>query len=198
MVYRRAPGPCNVFQPHELHFSVQPLPSSVIAQHQKAVEELEILLSKPPTERYYILSDVNLALEYLEWALGLHSSDLGTWQFYVKFLKDKGLDEALLNVYSRYCRLFVNDKDIRNEYLAKIKQLDSEIDVTKWWIDYIGIEKHFGSPEAALELLNMIKMKSSKSWSPRLSKFIETLSLAKVDIVRTSFLNVKVQYTESK
>ena len=174
---------------------MQPLPSNIITQHQKAVEELEILRSKSPEEQYYNFADVNLALEYIEWRLGSDPFNLGTWRMYFKFLKDKNLDEALLNVYSRYCRFFVNDKYIRNEYLAKIRQLDEAftIDVTKWLIDYIGIEKHFGSPEAALKLLYMVK---SKSWSPALSKFIETLSLAKIDIVRTSFLNVKLHFTE--
>ena len=177
---------------------MQPLPSEVIEKYHEAVKLFKIQKTLTDADEMLLQMPFDFAIETIEWALGTAPLDIDTWQLYILILKDKGRDEALLNVYSRYCRLFVNDQNIRKEYFLKIKQLDesSTMDVIKWWIDYIGIEKHFGSHETALELINMVKSKSSDSWSPRLLKFIKTLTLSTVDIARTSFLNVKIKYTE--
>ena len=161
-------------------------------KYQKALNLYEVIKGKPLEEYVYLLKDEDFAIECIEWELGRSPTSQKLWNFYIKFLKDHEKPGELLNVYSRYCRLFVSDQQMREEYLAQIRRSEATLNVTKWWIDYIGIEKHFGSIEAAQNLIEDVKAKNSTLRTSEDSKVIHQLSLSAVDVPRTSFSNVKV------
>ena len=167
-------------------------------KYQKALNLYEVIKGKPLEEYVYLLKDAEFAIECIEWELGRSPTSQILWNFYIKFLKDHEKSPELLNVYSRYCRLFVSDQQMREEYLAQIRESEAALNVTKWWIDYIGIEKHFGSIEAAQNLINDVKSKSSTLRTSEDSDLIQNLSLSAVDIPRTSFSNVKVVHHDEQ
>ena len=197
---------------------MKPISPAILENYRKTVAFCESIKDASFEEYVYLLSDIEFAIETIEWKLGSHPLMESFWKFYIKFLKDKCRRMDLLNVYSRYCRLFIADTEMRAEYLVEIRELDeSLIDATKWWIDYIGIENHFGSPEVASHLFNIQKARKSKfsnigfpkifeslssifqvlNQSLSTNYLIQKLSLAKIDkIPRTSFSNVRIEYVK--
>uniref|UniRef100_A0A914QME6 Uncharacterized protein n=1 Tax=Panagrolaimus davidi TaxID=227884 RepID=A0A914QME6_9BILA len=59
----------------------------------------------------------------IELLLGCHPYDKNIWQFYFKFLQDKNEKVALLDVYRRYCGIFLDDEEIKD----KISKLSESI-----------------------------------------------------------------------
>ena len=120
----------------------------MMAIDRKALEITDLWKKSSLEVVAYLMPDVDLAIEMFEIALGKSPVAVDLWKHYMDFLKAKQRPQKLLNLYSRFCRLFISDKGVRDEYLAEIKKLDaSSVDVIKWWIDYIGIERDFPFPQ---------------------------------------------------
>lgn len=128
---------------------MQPISVKTKQKHREAVKLYEIMKTTPIEEYVSMLPDVNFVIDHIEYELARWSFSKNLWHFYVKFLKDQGRELQTLNVYSRYCRIFVEDKEMRDQYLVNIKALENKsINVKKWLIDYILIEKSFGSSDS--------------------------------------------------
>lgn len=58
-----------------------------------------------------------------------------------------------MDVYQRYCRLYVDDLTRRKKYRKAIKKGGKRFDNTKWVLDSIKLEFDFGSPKTANEMI---------------------------------------------
>ena len=84
-------------------------------------------------------------IENYEWYLGVYPLLKNLWKLYINYLKTVGESERMLSVYSRYCRLFIDDVEMLSEYEAElVKQSPSGENVAHWWLDIADMERHFG------------------------------------------------------
>ena len=84
-------------------------------------------------------------IENYEWYLGEYPLLKKTWKQYINYLKTAGESERVLSVYSRYCRLFIDDAEMLSEYEAElVKQSPSGKNVAHWWLDRADMDRHFG------------------------------------------------------
>ena len=98
--------------------------------------------------------DKNLISETLEGLLGIQTFQKLNWQDYLGHLRNIDDFEHLLNLYSRYCRLFIDEVKMRREYEAELEeQSKRQRNVSKWWIDLSQIERHFGENHESRRIL---------------------------------------------
>uniref|UniRef100_A0A914QHS8 Uncharacterized protein n=1 Tax=Panagrolaimus davidi TaxID=227884 RepID=A0A914QHS8_9BILA len=71
----------------------------------------------------------------------------------MKFLKDKD-QIAYLNLYRRYTRFYIEDKQMVEEYRNEIDRISkiSKIPVSEFWIDTILYEFDFGTKDTAKKI----------------------------------------------
>uniref|UniRef100_A0AC34FNW3 Uncharacterized protein n=1 Tax=Panagrolaimus sp. ES5 TaxID=591445 RepID=A0AC34FNW3_9BILA len=63
------------------------------------------------------------------------------WKLYIKYFEDKNNWEAMLGVYSRYCRFFLDDLKMKSEYQEKVIELKKlKKNVEKWILDLVDME----------------------------------------------------------
>uniref|UniRef100_A0AC34FJ61 Uncharacterized protein n=1 Tax=Panagrolaimus sp. ES5 TaxID=591445 RepID=A0AC34FJ61_9BILA len=60
----------------------------------------------------------------------------------------------MLDTYANYCRFFIEDSEMIEEYRLEIERIgQTSIPVSKWWIDTIKYETHFGNLESSYAIL---------------------------------------------
>ena len=75
------------------------------------------------------------------------------WKLYLDYLTEINSIETL-NVYSRFCRLFIDNSNIRNDFRNEIERMQSlGHRVAKWWADTIQFECDFDSAKEARQVL---------------------------------------------
>uniref|UniRef100_A0AC34GXD6 F-box domain-containing protein n=1 Tax=Panagrolaimus sp. ES5 TaxID=591445 RepID=A0AC34GXD6_9BILA len=100
------------------------------------------------------VGDDKFVIQNIERELTINYFDKRYWIVYIEFLKEKSHWKWLLDVYSRYCRLFIDDLEMRKQYQNEIENIEkTKFDVKTWKIDLIKIENDFGSAESALKLM---------------------------------------------
>lgn len=92
----------------------------------------------------------------IEFSLGQGPGNTHLWKIYLNYLKTKN-DTRILDAFSRFCRIFIEDSKTRNEYRNEIERIGKllSIDVTKWWIDSIEFERIFGNLRSTRLLLQI-------------------------------------------
>ena len=76
----------------------------------------------------------------------------------------------MLQVLSRYCRLFISDKNAKDKYQKKIEVMSQSLDgISEFWIDSIKFEFQFNDKKAAANLME----KAFKSEMPEMIKFFD-------------------------
>ena len=111
--------------------------------------------------------DEEFVIINVEKHLGIDPVDVGLWTSYLRYFKAKN-DPRILNVYSRFCRLFIENNKMREQYrneIKRIKNINISLDVTKWWIDCIEFERVFVSLESAKNLLKFVAINYEVSFS---------------------------------
>ena len=88
----------------------------------------------------------------VEFEIGKEPDNLELWKAYLQFLKSSE-DLEVLNVYSRCCRVFPENAQLRKEYLEEIRSFGTSEDVTGFWIDAVLFECKFGDSETATTFL---------------------------------------------
>uniref|UniRef100_A0A914QW69 Uncharacterized protein n=1 Tax=Panagrolaimus davidi TaxID=227884 RepID=A0A914QW69_9BILA len=95
-----------------------------------------------PNKRQWIrimkeTNDHEFVVQNIEAALGKNPFNKEIWKEYIEYLRKIDPIE-MLNVYSRCCHFFVDDWEIRENYLKEIKRIEKkyEENVEKWEIDY--------------------------------------------------------------
>ena len=89
------------------------------------------------------------------------------------------LFQKLLEVYRRYCRLAVDDQNLRREYRKAIQKAGSHFDNTKWILDSIKLEYDFGSKKAANQMIAKFVKERMESSIKLTSNFEENFILLK-------------------
>uniref|UniRef100_A0AC35G7D6 Uncharacterized protein n=1 Tax=Panagrolaimus sp. PS1159 TaxID=55785 RepID=A0AC35G7D6_9BILA len=90
--------------------------------------------------------------EEKDWALNLeckiseHFFMKEIWFFYIEFL-DSTNKVKVLDVYKRYCRLFIEDKDMQMQYSEAIKKYDGKFHVFRWECDLEEFQWDFETKE---------------------------------------------------
>uniref|UniRef100_A0AC35F4U7 Uncharacterized protein n=1 Tax=Panagrolaimus sp. PS1159 TaxID=55785 RepID=A0AC35F4U7_9BILA len=62
------------------------------------------------------IDDVDFVKDNVECRLGQDLLDIQLWKLYLSFLKEKKQYKTLLETYSKYCRFFLDDKEMLEEY----------------------------------------------------------------------------------
>ena len=82
------------------------------------------------------------------------------WKLFIEYLDGRN-HIWLLNVYSRYCRLFLEDHNIRQKYYQTIENFASQGNcVSKWYLDAIMFEQNFKNGGKTAELLQKVAEKT--------------------------------------
>uniref|UniRef100_A0A914Q3Y5 Uncharacterized protein n=1 Tax=Panagrolaimus davidi TaxID=227884 RepID=A0A914Q3Y5_9BILA len=89
-------------------------------------------------------NDHEFVVQNIEAALGKNPFNKEIWKEYIEYLRKIDPIE-MLNIYSRCCHFFVDDWEIRENYLKEIKRIEKkyEENVEKWEIDYNILNKDF-------------------------------------------------------
>uniref|UniRef100_A0AC35EUJ2 Uncharacterized protein n=1 Tax=Panagrolaimus sp. PS1159 TaxID=55785 RepID=A0AC35EUJ2_9BILA len=89
-------------------------------------------------------NDHEFVVQNIEAALGKNPFNKEIWKEYIEYLR-KIDPKEMLNVYSRCCHFFVDDWEIRENYLKEIKRIEKkyEENVQKWEIDYNNLNSDF-------------------------------------------------------
>uniref|UniRef100_A0AC35GK99 Uncharacterized protein n=1 Tax=Panagrolaimus sp. PS1159 TaxID=55785 RepID=A0AC35GK99_9BILA len=70
-------------------------------------------------EWFQLLLNVNddkYLKDNIEYRIGHNLHDVKLWKLYVKYLKQNGQHKYLLGIYSKYCRFFLDDDEMKKEY----------------------------------------------------------------------------------
>uniref|UniRef100_A0A914QP32 Uncharacterized protein n=1 Tax=Panagrolaimus davidi TaxID=227884 RepID=A0A914QP32_9BILA len=77
------------------------------------------------------------------------------WKHYIEYLRDRN-PVAMLEVYLRYCRFFISDKQMLKNYRIEIERVEKLQAVSIFWVDTIEWELEFGDLKTAHTLLSKI------------------------------------------
>uniref|UniRef100_A0AC35G2H6 Uncharacterized protein n=1 Tax=Panagrolaimus sp. PS1159 TaxID=55785 RepID=A0AC35G2H6_9BILA len=146
------------FYRHYQRNSGTPLPAEIQEKYEKAVKSYQkmILVAMKPDEWIEWMkesfSEENW-IQNFECKLGEHFFMKEIWLAYIEYL-DEHNNVDVLDVYKRYCRLFVNDAEMRLKYSEAIKKYSSKgFNVLQWRLDQLEYEVDFISGEIGLPAL---------------------------------------------
>uniref|UniRef100_A0AC34FBT1 Uncharacterized protein n=1 Tax=Panagrolaimus sp. ES5 TaxID=591445 RepID=A0AC34FBT1_9BILA len=79
----------------------------------------------------------------VEFRLGRNLFNKNLWKLYIEYLQEKNPKDMLI-VYSKYCRFFLDDKEMKEAYEREWKKYGP---VKLWWENLFDFEKCFDSNE---------------------------------------------------
>ena len=92
------------------------------------------------------LKDYEIIIANIEYRLGfeLKCKNKKIWKYYIEYLRHQN-PSAMLDIYRRYCRLFINDLSTVINYRKEIENIEKTflINVTKWWNDIFEFKRYF-------------------------------------------------------
>uniref|UniRef100_A0AC34FAS5 Uncharacterized protein n=1 Tax=Panagrolaimus sp. ES5 TaxID=591445 RepID=A0AC34FAS5_9BILA len=106
------------------------------------------------------LDDEEVVTANIELRLGRdqHYRNRAIWKYYVEYLRDRN-PMAMLDVYRRYCRLFISDNETREEYRKEIERIEKlGKSASDFWIDTVKWENDFGTSGAEIQQRAMASM----------------------------------------
>uniref|UniRef100_A0AC35GIH3 Uncharacterized protein n=1 Tax=Panagrolaimus sp. PS1159 TaxID=55785 RepID=A0AC35GIH3_9BILA len=101
------------------------LPSTKVYKRYEEMKEMysKIKAAEENVEEWFkLLIEVDngyFVIDNVEYRLGQTLLDRKLWMLYIEFLKQKEKHEDLLQVYSRYCRFFLDDFDMIGKYKSE-------------------------------------------------------------------------------
>uniref|UniRef100_A0A914PCK2 Uncharacterized protein n=1 Tax=Panagrolaimus davidi TaxID=227884 RepID=A0A914PCK2_9BILA len=107
----------HIFERNATH-----IPSLKLVQRYESMKQLydKIKANKEDLEKWFKLlleaDDINFVKDTVEYRLGKNCHDVKLWKLYLTFLKEHGEYKRLLETYSKYCRFFLDDKEMKEEY----------------------------------------------------------------------------------
>uniref|UniRef100_A0AC35FYA2 Uncharacterized protein n=1 Tax=Panagrolaimus sp. PS1159 TaxID=55785 RepID=A0AC35FYA2_9BILA len=67
------------------------------------------------------VGDTEFVIHNVEYRIGGNLLDKKLWKLYIKFLENSDTNK-MLEVYSKYCRFFLDDFEMKEEYKAKVEK----------------------------------------------------------------------------
>uniref|UniRef100_A0A914QHN3 Uncharacterized protein n=1 Tax=Panagrolaimus davidi TaxID=227884 RepID=A0A914QHN3_9BILA len=116
------PHPCVTECLHIFERSASHVPPLKLIQRCESMKQLysKIKANKEDLEKWFQLlleaDDINFVKDTVEYRLGKNCFDVKLWKLYLKFLKEHGEHKRLLETYSKYCRFFMDDKEMKEKY----------------------------------------------------------------------------------
>uniref|UniRef100_A0A914QZT1 Uncharacterized protein n=1 Tax=Panagrolaimus davidi TaxID=227884 RepID=A0A914QZT1_9BILA len=107
----------HVFERNASH-----VPPLKLVQRCESMKQLwyKIRTNKEDLEKWFNLlleaDDNNFVKDTVEYRLGKNCFDVKLWKLYLTFLKEHGEHKRLLETYSKYCRFFMDDEEMKEKY----------------------------------------------------------------------------------
>uniref|UniRef100_A0AC35FS94 Uncharacterized protein n=1 Tax=Panagrolaimus sp. PS1159 TaxID=55785 RepID=A0AC35FS94_9BILA len=107
---------------HDFELSTTRLPSAKLVKRYKEMKALyqKICASQSGEEEWFKLlletNDDAFIKDNVEICLGNYLLNVELWKLYMDYLKQSCQYKSLLEVYSKYCRFFLNDDEMKKEY----------------------------------------------------------------------------------
>uniref|UniRef100_A0A914PRA2 Uncharacterized protein n=1 Tax=Panagrolaimus davidi TaxID=227884 RepID=A0A914PRA2_9BILA len=108
---------------HEFESEASCLPSKKLIKRYNEMLELYPRIKAAESgdiEKWFKLllevDDIDFVKDNVECRLGHDLLDIQLWKLYLAFLKEKKQYKTLLETYSKYCRFFLDDKEMLEEY----------------------------------------------------------------------------------
>uniref|UniRef100_A0AC34FTL6 Uncharacterized protein n=1 Tax=Panagrolaimus sp. ES5 TaxID=591445 RepID=A0AC34FTL6_9BILA len=138
---------CDIEQAWTLYESeICTFPSkSIVETYQKMRNlyfKINLIDEKNVSEWFNALLEVEddeFVIDNVEYRLGKDFTNKLLWKLYIKFWEKRD-KMAMLHVYSKYCRIFVGQKSIKNEYEKEVKKLGKSVNVP--WKNAFPFEKY--------------------------------------------------------
>lgn len=185
---------------HSLVFPVRPIPSTTVKRYNRSIKIYEKIAESNFDDETWLnaileTANENFIITNFEYRLAENPFETKLWKLYLKYLNE-GQPMAMLNLYRRYCRIFIEDLGMKKKYWNFIEFVGGfKKDVEKWWIDCIQAEKSFETFDSAFLFLK--KLLSSKTIHPEL--FLEYLFWFEAIFPnRTCFKNLREQFPAPK
>uniref|UniRef100_A0A914Q686 Uncharacterized protein n=1 Tax=Panagrolaimus davidi TaxID=227884 RepID=A0A914Q686_9BILA len=116
------PHPCLTECHHIFERNASHVPSLKLVQRCESMKQLynKIRANKDYLEKWFKLlleaDDNNFVKDTVEYRLGKNCLDVKLWKLYLTFLKEHGEHKRLLETYSKYCRFFLDDEEMKEKY----------------------------------------------------------------------------------
>uniref|UniRef100_A0A914QBF0 Uncharacterized protein n=1 Tax=Panagrolaimus davidi TaxID=227884 RepID=A0A914QBF0_9BILA len=107
---------------HIFERSASHVPPLKLVQRCESMKQLwyKIRANKEDLEKWFKLlleaDDNNFVKDTVEYRLGKNCLDVKLWKLYLTFLKEHGEHKRLLETYSKYCRFFMDDEEMKEKY----------------------------------------------------------------------------------
>uniref|UniRef100_A0AC34FCI4 F-box domain-containing protein n=1 Tax=Panagrolaimus sp. ES5 TaxID=591445 RepID=A0AC34FCI4_9BILA len=134
------------------------LSADLIKRHNEMKELYgQIKAAEIDPEKWFSLlfeaNDKQFIIHNIEYRIGRNLLDKKLWKIYIKYLKSENNIQELCHLYSKYCRFFLDDAEMKAEYEAEVKKHGGKIAVP--WENLFEFECHedwgdvYGREEAA-------------------------------------------------
>uniref|UniRef100_A0A914Q3D3 Uncharacterized protein n=1 Tax=Panagrolaimus davidi TaxID=227884 RepID=A0A914Q3D3_9BILA len=116
------PHPCLTECLHIFERNASHVPSLKLVQRYESMKKLyyKIKANKEDLEKWFKLlleaDDINFVKDTVEYRLGKNCFDVKLWKLYLTFLNEHGEHKRLLETYSKYCRFFLDDEEMKEKY----------------------------------------------------------------------------------
>uniref|UniRef100_A0AC34FVC2 Uncharacterized protein n=1 Tax=Panagrolaimus sp. ES5 TaxID=591445 RepID=A0AC34FVC2_9BILA len=119
-----------------------------LEQYYKNLEIFKEMRSTDISEGYKFVEVLKktendeFVIKNTECQLAINGWSQNLWKAYIKYLEIEKKDfMAMLQVLSRYCRLFISDKNMNEKYQKKVEEMSQHFDgISEFWIDLIKFE----------------------------------------------------------
>uniref|UniRef100_A0AC34FTZ4 Uncharacterized protein n=1 Tax=Panagrolaimus sp. ES5 TaxID=591445 RepID=A0AC34FTZ4_9BILA len=103
-----------------------PPPITLIKQYEKMKQLYQkIIASEKNVEEWFKnlceACDTDFVIHNVEYRLGRNLLNKTLWKLYIKFLENVDT-KKMLQVYSKYCRFFLDDSEMKEEYKTKVEK----------------------------------------------------------------------------
>uniref|UniRef100_A0A914PM92 Uncharacterized protein n=1 Tax=Panagrolaimus davidi TaxID=227884 RepID=A0A914PM92_9BILA len=149
--------------------ATSPLPADLLKRHNEMKELYQrIKASENDLEKWFSLlceaSDRKFIIHNIEYRIGGDLLNKRLWKIYIKYLKDENDFHGLFHLYSKYCRFFLDDFEMKGEYETEVKKHGKKFSVawaepfefesSECWDDVYDREKNANPNSAYISSLS--------------------------------------------
>uniref|UniRef100_A0A914PLR8 Uncharacterized protein n=1 Tax=Panagrolaimus davidi TaxID=227884 RepID=A0A914PLR8_9BILA len=114
--------------------ATSPLPADLLKRHNEMKELYRrIKASENDLEKWFSLlfeaNDRKFVIHNIEYRINGDLLNKKLWKIYIKYLKEENDFHGLFHLYSKYCRFFLDDFEMKAEYETEVKKYGKEVSV---------------------------------------------------------------------
>uniref|UniRef100_A0AC34F833 Uncharacterized protein n=1 Tax=Panagrolaimus sp. ES5 TaxID=591445 RepID=A0AC34F833_9BILA len=135
----------KIWQCYEKNVCSTP-PKELVERYQKYADLYEKLVTVDGSDEEWLelileADDVDFVKHNFEYILGSELDNKNIWNMYLSFLQKHDID-TMLQTYSKYCRLFRDDTEMKEKYQNAVKKHREDGILTVPWTDTFCFEKY--------------------------------------------------------